>query len=88
MFLVNKEAVTGTWPGKGLSLKEERQTHKGATLLDDRVDDIYIIITADDDLYGQQWQRRRSSTTTVTTAVTTSSNTLTHFGTGLQCDSK
>ena len=46
MFLVNKEAVTGTWPGKGLSLKEERQTHKGATLLDDRVDDIYIIIFA------------------------------------------
>ena len=46
MFLVNKEAMTGTWPGKGLSLKEERQTHKGATLLDDRVDDIYIIIFA------------------------------------------
>ena len=46
MFLVNKEAVTGTWPGKGLSLKEERQTHKGATLLDDRVDDIIIIIFA------------------------------------------
>ena len=46
MFLVNKEAVTGTWPGKGLSLKEERQTHKGATLLDDRVDDIYIIFTS------------------------------------------
>ena len=46
MFLVNKEAVTGTWLGMGLSLKEERQTHKGATLLDDRVDDIYIIIFA------------------------------------------
>ena len=46
MFLVNKEAVTGTWPGKGLSLKEERQTHKGATLLDDRVDIIYMTIFA------------------------------------------
>ena len=46
MFLVNKEAVTGTWPGKGLSLKEERQSHKGATLLDDRVDDIIIIFAS------------------------------------------